>query len=191
MNVKPVCLSVVTTLSLLLCPCVQAFNLVDAWEAAQSHDAGFRAAVHQRDAGKQKAVQGRAQLLPQVSASANWTSNETTKPKTSRQYETHGWRVSAVQPLFDVSKFAAYRQGKTQANMAQSEFNHARQAKMVEVAQAYFELLLVHDTLEATRAAKNAYLKQLERARSAFHVGAATAVDIDEAKANYDAACRR
>ncbi len=164
------------------------FDLVDAWLAAKNHDSGYQAAVYQRDAGQQKAVQGRAQLLPQVSAGANWTSNETLKPASSRQYETHGWRVNAVQPLFDVAKFAAYRQGKAQAKAAEKEFDFTRQGKMVEIAQAYFELLLVHDTLESTRAAKSAYLKQLDRARAAFNVGAATAVDIDEARANFDAA---
>lgn len=167
---------------------VKAFDLVDAWRATQDHDAEYRAAINQKNAGKQKASQGRAQLMPQISANANWSSNETVKPKGSRQYETHGWRVMATQPLFDLTKFAAYQQGKTQANMAQKQFNYAEQAKMLEVAQAYFELLLVHDTLEATRMAKSAYLKQLQRAQSAFHSGAATAVDIDEAQANYDRA---
>ena len=181
-------LFVLTGLSLLMVTNAYSFDLNDAWQAAKEYDAGYRAAVHGRNAGKQKAAQGRAQLLPQISAGASWGSNETVKPKTSRQYETHGWRVTATQPLFDVTKFAAYRQGKSQAKIAEKQFDYAEQGKMVEVAQAYFELLLVHDTLDATRAAKSAYLKQLERAKTAFNVGAATAVDIDEAQANYDAA---
>ncbi|WP_434778359.1 TolC family outer membrane protein [Neisseria sp. Ec49-e6-T10] len=165
-----------------------AFDLLDAWHAAKQYNANLLAADYQRKAGQEKFNQGVAQLLPQVSASADYSSNETTKPKTSKQFETHGWTVKAVQPLFDVGKYAAFKQGQTNAQLAQVQFNQTEQTFMVEVAQAYFELLLVHDTLEATRSAKNAYAKQLQRAKAAFNAGAATIVDTHEAQANYDAA---
>lgn len=172
---------------LLLSPLwANAFDLVDAWEAARDYDATYSAARYQRDAGAEKAAQGRAQLLPQISAIADYSRQNPIEPRTTDRYETHGWGLRLSQPLFDISKYAAYRQGRISADMAETQFNATEQELIVNTSTAYFEVLLAYDTLEATRAAKQAYAKQLEQAKVSFRIGTATIVDTYEAQANYD-----
>ncbi|XLM20400.1 TolC family protein, partial [Chromobacterium piscinae] len=58
----------------------QAFDLVGAWQAARDYNADFAVARAQRDAGQEKAVQGRSQLLPQVSATGTYGYNNPLQP---------------------------------------------------------------------------------------------------------------
>lgn len=168
--------------------CTSAFDLIDAWQAARDYDATYSAAKHQRDAGEEKAAQGLAQILPQVSVVADYGNQRPIEPRTSNGYDTHGWGVRASQPLFDISKYAAFRQGRISAEMARTQFSVTEQELIVKTSSAYFDVLLAYDTLEATLAAKHAYAKQLEQAKVSFRIGTATIVDTYEAQANYDAA---
>ena len=59
---------------------------------------------------------------------------------------------------------------------------------LFQVAQAYCEVLQQQDTLAAIRQEKAAYFRQMQQARAAFEKGAATRVDIEEARTGYDAA---
>ena len=59
---------------------------------------------------------------------------------------------------------------------------------MAQVIQAYFDVLLARDTLNATRASKRAYLLQKQQAQFSFDIGAATQLDVNETQASYDSA---
>lgn len=168
-----------------------AFDLIEAWQAATTYNATYSAAMHQKAAGQEKAVQGRSQLLPQISANASYNFNNTIRPQQDSDYETHDWGLRITQPLFDVTKYANYRRGAIEAQLADTEFGIAVQKLMLETAQSYFDLLLAHDTLEATRAAKTAYARQLDQAKASFERGTATIVDTYEAQANYDGAAAK
>ena len=82
-----------------------AYDLLDAWRAAREHDAGFAAARAERDAGQEKAVQGRARLLPQIGLSGSITRNNPIEPDMA-SYTSRGYGVELSQPVFDVGKFA-------------------------------------------------------------------------------------
>lgn len=57
---------------------------------------------------------------------------------------------------------------------------------MPKVAESYFNVLLSRDTVAAHAAEKEAYAQQVRQAQALFNKGAATALDIHEAKAGYD-----
>ncbi|TCP11864.1 outer membrane protein [Crenobacter luteus] len=168
-----------------------AFDLVDAWRAARDYDASFSARRHERDAGQEKAVQGRAQLLPRVSLSANYQHNRPIEPSGLSSYNSHGWGVELSQPLFDLPRYAGYQKGQTGTRLAETQFSAAEQQLIVDVARAYFDVLLANDTLASVRSAKAAFAKQLEQAKTAFEVGTATITDTYEAQAGFDAARAR
>jgi len=175
-------------LALNLAPSAQAFDLIGAWHAARDYDSGFAAARAAQQAGQEKAVQGRAQLLPQVGLSGNYAHNRPQVPAGMPDSESHGYGVNLSQPLFDVGKYAGYQKGKTATQLANIQFSAAEQKLIVDVARAYFDVLLAQDTLAADRSAKTAFANQLAQAKTAFEIGTATKVDTDEAQAGYDAA---
>jgi outer membrane protein len=57
---------------------------------------------------------------------------------------------------------------------------------VVRTAQAYFDVLAAHDTLELVRAQKAAISEQLAQAKRNFEVGTATITDTHEAQARFD-----
>lgn len=188
MKAKSFRLSLAGLLALSFALPAAAFDLVGAWNAARGYDSGIASAQAARSAGQEQAVQGRAQLLPQVGLSANYTRNRPVEPAGISQYNSHGYGIQLTQPLFDVSKYATYRKGKAATRLADIQYDAAEQKLIVDVANAYFGVLLAQDTLAADLAAKNAYANQLAQAKTSFEVGTATRVDVDEAQAGYDAA---
>ncbi|UTH76660.1 TolC family outer membrane protein [Chromobacterium sp. IIBBL 290-4] len=176
----------------------QAFDLVGAWQAARGYNADFAVSRAQRDAGQEKLVQGRSQLLPQVSATGNYAYNNPLQPKSSvdqfgnpitdMHYETHGYSLNLQQPLFDVSKYTGYKKGAIGTEQADTAFDAAEQQLILDISQAYFDVLRARDTLAATRASKKTFMNQLQQAKTAFEVGTATITDTNEAQAGYDGA---
>ena len=81
-------------------PAAQAFDLLEAWQAAQAHDARFAAASYARDAGQEQTVQGRANLLPQVSINAQ-AGKAFNKEPDRHNSRTQGWGVQVSQPLYE------------------------------------------------------------------------------------------
>lgn len=172
----------------------QAFDLIGAWQAAREYNADFAAARAERDAGQEKAVQGRALLLPQASLTGNYSYTNPIEPAqyqgvpAQSRYESHGYALGLQQPLFDMGKYTGYQKGKIGTQLAETSFNASEQQLIVDIAQAYFDVLRARDTLAATRASKKTYLNLLEQAKTAFEVGTATITDTNEAQAGYDGA---
>jgi outer membrane protein len=171
-----------------------AFDLLDAWNAAQQYDAGFAAASADYQAGQEQGVQGLAQLMPQVNLTSNYGHNNpinALQPGSGTPYtggETHGYGVNLTQPLFDLARYANYRSGGIKQDIALTTYQSVRQKLMGDVAAAYFNVLLAQDTLTATEVAKSAFVSQLAQAKAEFEIGTATIVDSNEAQAGYDGA---
>ncbi|MDF0604665.1 TolC family outer membrane protein [Neisseriaceae bacterium TC5R-5] len=165
-----------------------AFDLMQAWQSARQFNADFSAARADRDAGREKAVQGRAQLLPALSASANYAYNKPLEPAGQSRYDSTSYGLNLQQALFDIGKYSAYQQGKTATQQAEIRFQASEQQLILDTAQAYFNVLKAQDTLAATRAKKKTFLQQLAQAKAAFEIGTATITDTHEAQAGFDGA---
>lgn len=169
-----------------------AFDLLDAWRAARQYDSGYAAAGADLRAGSEQGVQGRAQLLPQINLTGSYNRNAPINQPTQSGWatggESHGHGVTLTQPLFDVGRYAGYRKGQINDALAQTTYDTSTQQLMVDVAAAYFNVLLAQDTLAATEIAKKAFAGQLAQARTEFEIGTATITDTDEAQAGYDSA---
>src|SRR3990170_1558634 len=173
----------------------QAADLLETFRAAQANDPVFSAARAARQAGLEKLPQGRSTLLPSVNLSANSTLNDQTTlyptppfPGASgnRRYNSHGYGVNLVQPLFRQQNWRAYTESELQVVQAEAQFRIAEQDLVLRVAQAYFDVLIAQDSVQLAAAQKTAISEQLEQARRNFDVGSATITDTLEAQARFD-----
>ncbi len=172
----------------------QAADLLETFHAAQANDPVFAAARAAQQAGHEKLSQGRSLLMPSVNLNANTTFN---KQDSSYQgflagasgqynYNSNGYGVTLVQPLFRQQNWQAYSESELQAAQADAQLKIAEQDLIVRVAQAYFDVLIAQDTVALVEAQKSAISEQLEQAKRNFEVGSATITDTLEAQARYD-----
>ena len=104
MQFKPLSLA----LALALAPAAHAENLSTVFQDAQAYDAQYAAARAAYQAGQEKAVQGRAGLLPNVNLGGNVQYNkiDSSLPGGDADYASNGLSVNATQPLFRKSNLA-------------------------------------------------------------------------------------
>ncbi|OFZ65873.1 MAG: channel protein TolC [Betaproteobacteria bacterium RBG_16_56_24] len=173
---------------------VQAADLLETYHAAQANDPQIAAAYATQQAGREKLPQGRSLLLPSINLSANSTFNDQTTqyqgttflPGGTNRYNSNGYGVSLVQPLFRQQNWLAYSESELQVAQAEAQFRIAEQDLMVRVAQAYFDVLIAQDSVQLAETQKAAISEQLEQARRNFEVGSATITDTLEAQARHD-----
>ena len=178
-----------------LCTSAWALDLSQAYQAAMEQDASLRAARAATAARSERIPQTRAQLLPNLSASAsrNRNSLESTEPNflgtpvtTNRSYSSSNAALTLRQPLFRKYQMADYRQAQAQVEDANAILEREIQNVGVRVSGAYFEALLTAEQLALALSQKTAYTSQLDAAKKRFAAGAGTRTDIDEAQAAVD-----
>jgi outer membrane protein len=146
----------------------QAADLVTVVQQALGHDADLAQARAAQVASKEAVPQARAALLPQISGGWGRTYNSIATqgfPRTS--YWQNGWTVSLTQPIFDWTKWEAYRQ--------------ADYAALLRAVRAYFDELAAEDEVKRASdygTAVDAQIQILQRNRAA---GEATVIDMREA----------
>jgi outer membrane protein len=171
-----------------------AEDLVQVYRDAQRYDAVYAAARYTLAAGRERLPQGRALLLPTLnlsgSAQRSRVDSESRDPAVSpsfnREPQSVGYTLTLAQPLFRPQYNLQYRQAEQQVAQAEATFGQAGQDLIIRTAQAYFDVLAAHDTLELVRAQKAATAEQLAAAKRNFEVGTATITDTHEAQARYD-----
>ncbi|GAA6150917.1 TolC family outer membrane protein [Pseudoteredinibacter isoporae] len=149
-------------------------------------------------AGKEAVNIGRAGLLPNVSARAQYSNTEqdsvgalfTGGPASTTEIdrENEAYTASLTQPLFDMAAWYNFQQGKAQSKQAEYQFASAQQTLIVRVVEAYLNVLQALDTLSTAKAEQKALSHQLEQTKQRFEVGLAAITDVHEAQAAYDSA---
>ena len=189
MRLKPLFLA----LTLALAPSAQAANLSDTYRDARAYDAQYASARAAYEAGKEKAAQGRAGLLPRVNVSGHAlyseiSGNDVFGESQTQSYETGQLGINVIQPVFRKQNSVEYEQAKQQVKIAEVQFKTAEQDLILRVAQAYFDVLQSQDNLAFIAAQKAEITEQLAAAKRNFEVGTATITDTHEAQARYDLA---
>ncbi len=172
----------------------QAADLLETYQAAQANDPQIAAAHAALLAGREKLPQGRSLLLPSINLGANSTFNDITTQYQgttpfrggNNRYNSNGYGVTLVQPLFRQQSWQAYSESEIQVAQAEAQFKIAEQDLILRVAQAYFDVLIAQDSVQLAEAQKTAISEQLQQAKRNFEVGSATITDTLEAQARYD-----
>ena len=139
-------------------------TLARAVELALEHAPAMKSAEAGRDAAREDLTIGRAALLPRLDATGSY---QYRRSKTSYdqprnlfepnlRYHDSSASLRAVQPLFDLERWAGYRQGELSAETGEMRLRLERQRLMLETAQASLEAVTAASALRAAKAKESA-----------------------------------
>lgn len=181
-----------------------AEDLFQTYELARTGDPTYSGAEANRLATKEGAVQARAELLPQISASGSvsrsYSSGSSTLvdldgdgiPETevdsSSNPTTRRYGAQADQVLFNYGAISNLRSQRELSKAADFTLDSAGDDLITRTSQAYFNVLVAMETLAAAEAQETALKKQFDFADKRLEVGLAPITDVHEARAQYDAA---
>ncbi len=183
---------------LLSVPAANAMDFSMAVHKAQAFDPTAQAAQYAYQAGMEKARQGTALYFPQITATGNYNylhinslSNLPSGFPSSALVgndsgQLHGFSVTLVQPIYNASVSAGAAELKDQSKLAALQKQGADDNLILQVAQAYFGVLMAQDSLQLTREQKAATAQQLASARARFKAGKANITDVRDAEARYE-----
>ncbi len=182
-----------------------AENLIDAYQQARQSDPVLAQAQAQDLIAEEDVAQARAQLLPQLSASYSYSRSRTHRRNTAPTEVSPGtfdvftsrsanegfgtnFQASLSQSLFDFGKYANLKSSHARSDAQDELFRAAQQNLIIRVSKAYFGVLGAEDQLNFAKAREKALAKQLDQAQQRYDVGLSAITDVNEAKANHDAA---
>src|ERR1019366_3352501 len=158
-----------------------ATDLLQAWHAAQQHDPEFAAAQAAFDAGNTRRDQARALWRPSVVLNAGVGRMSNDNSMSGAQFSAPGfgqssgvafdtsisngsmerYSLAAKQPLINRELLAQSRQLSLAAEMADAEWQSARQALMLRVTERYFDVLVAEEALRLLRQQQSAVERML------------------------------
>jgi protease secretion system outer membrane protein len=169
-----------------------SMSLLEAYEKARANDATYRAANFANQAGQENRALGRANLLPQVSASANVYKNKVDLTAGGRlthpEYSSKANSISLRQAIFNLEAYARYRQGMAQADASAANFDHEGQQLILRVIGAYIEALFSDEQVALARSERDTLVEQAKANKRLFEKGEGTRTDMLETQARLDLA---
>lgn len=164
-----------------------AESLREVVDAARGHDASYLAARALAESAQYRAAQADALTQPSAALAAALNRTQLDRPVgASVGSTTASVGLSGKYPLFNRSNSATQAQAVQSLAASRLELESAEQLLIVNVTQAYFDVLAAQDNLATVRASKSAISEQLASAKRNFEVGTATITDTREAQARFD-----
>lgn len=187
-------------LALLFPGLANANDLLRVYQLALSNDATLTASRYARDGALQVEPRARALLLPQISGSYDYITNDSdieityVDPTTgaaiplsrTNDGSDKSLSVALTQPLFSLEAWHQFKQASEQAALAHMSYRSAEQDLLLRVSELYFGVLSARDTLRSTQAEKAALERQLELTNQYLEVGISAITDVQEVQARYD-----
>jgi len=164
-----------------------AVDLVESYLAAQKHDPIVASAEASHTGGIEVLRQAQAQLGPGIKAtgSAGYLQTHLLGFAPSTGTTLQG-ALSLDQPVFHHADAIAVDQAQSTVLRLDSILAGAQEDLILRVAQAYFNVLLAQDLLEATLREESSIGEQLARAKRSYEVGTVPITDVTDAQARYD-----
>lgn len=164
----------------------QAEDLMQVYELARNNDPQLSIAESNRQIEREGYVQARAALLPQLNGSASLSRSHSAGATGTSRSRSYG--ASVGMPLVDFSAISRLRAERAYREAADYSLEAANDDLISRTANAYFDVLVALETLQAAEAAEAAFQKQFDYADKRLEVGLAPITDVHEARAQYDAA---
>jgi TolC family type I secretion outer membrane protein len=167
-----------------------ALDLLTSYRQALMNDATFLASRSNLEATRENVPQAIAGLLPQVSASGQYTTNRLDQKvpvlngtfQRELNYVAESYNLSLRQPLYRRANWAQLSFAEAQVAAAEASFEKDRQDAALRVAGAYFDVLFAQARVRQLQAQLEAYEGQLKLSQRAFEAGEGTRTDIDDAR---------
>jgi len=174
----------------------EPLSLQQAVDLALAHAPAMQAALAGRDAAAEDAALGRAWLLPYVElkGSIQRRKNDTAYDvpqnffKTNLNYNQSTVGVKVVQSLFDLERWAGYRQGQLSAEAGELKLQLERQRLILETARVFLTATTAQTALFAASARESAAEKLSLQAEAALQVGTAAKPEQLDAETRRDMA---
>ncbi|HKI61758.1 MAG TPA: TolC family protein [Mariprofundaceae bacterium] len=172
----------------------EEITLAHAIDLAVEHAPAMRAAEAGRDLADQEAAIGESGLLPRVEASADYQlrrqKTHYDEPQTvfrpNLKYRESTVTLRAVQPLFDLERWAGYRQGMISAESGEMKLRMERQRVMLETAQAALDMLASYSAVQAATAREQAAEQLAVQSRATFEAGVSPVNERLDAESRRD-----
>lgn len=193
LNIKNTPLSVALMLaSLLTAHSAHAMGLMEAYAAALANDSVYRAALHDNEAGQQYKIIGRANLLPNVSASYAYnrvnSDIATTGIDLTRNYNSENGAIQIRQPIVNLEGWARYREGNLQTNLSDKQLAASKQELIKRFFGLYANAKYAEDLLALSIANRDALKNQEEANQLMSAKGEGTKTALVESQAQLSLA---
>lgn len=171
----------------LITSTAQAFNLEDAWLAAQKNASELEKNRYDLLANQEQVNIVKASLLPQITTSASYQKQKQTQPSHLNR-ASQSWPISASQTIFNLNKWYKFKESHIAVDITEKQFELNQQQLFLKVSEAYFDVLVAQESLVASQKAKDAFLIQKQQAEAQFKKGVVSIVDVQEAQSGYESA---
>ena len=178
--------ALITMFTATFAPLCWSETLSDIYQSALKNDPVLKSAQATFSANKETLVQGRAVLMPQLSASTILK-----KPSSSSSNTTSDSTIYSLnlrQALFNMPAWFQFQSAKQLDKASQAEFAAYQQELIIRVSQAYFNVLRAHSNDQTRKAEELAIQRQLEQTKERFEVGLIPITDVHEIQSIYDEA---
>ena len=170
-------------------PQLKAESLISIYQQALLEDPQLKSAEFKLEVGGAQKGQALGQLLPQVSATANWSENKQVgyvARGSNTNYSGTRYYVSLTQSVVDFAKFWEWRQSQEVENQFASELIEAQHGLIFNVVQRYFGVLDAQDQLYLTQQEKEATGNELEQVKKQYDKQLIKITDLYEVEARFD-----
>ena len=194
MRIDPRPLALALALAAAPAPALAAGAFASAFAAAHAHDAAYRAARHELEAGEELVPIARAGLLPTVTASYSESrvrgERETATPRDTQDLDYRN-PVAALQvraPLFNLEARSRYAAAQAQTEGARARFAASGRDLLDRLGLAYVQRLFAEETLALAQVQVDALETQTHIARRRLAAGEGTRTELADAAANLASA---
>ena len=195
MNIK----IVISACVLLVSPCSYALDLVEAYQRAKTTDPNWQANLLQYEADQLNLGIAKGNLLPTITVSGNVTrksqeANQASVPGfpadafSASSSTTQQIAMTARQPIFRWDAWEGLKQVKTSVSLSEVNLQLQRQEHILNVSEAYFNVLRQQSLTTANLQEEKALLEQLNLMNAKLREGLVAKSDVSEANAQYESA---
>lgn len=172
-----------------LCLNLPAENLLEIYQEALEKDPNFNLNKADLKLNKEYLNQQRSSLGPRLTIGGQTNWNEYYQDRIlSNDYNTFNFNLNLTQPIFRLDSWFQVKRLKENFKAEEARFAYQQQDLIVRVTTAYFNILSAKSALAVARATEKALENQYQRIQERFKVGAASKIELAEAKAAYNKA---
>ena len=187
-RIVPLPLALTLALAATPAPALAAGAFSAAFEAARAHDAAYRAARHELEAGEELVPIARAGLLPTVTASYSESRVRGERKSAVAPTQDLDYRnpVAALQlraPLLNLDAQGRYAAAQAQTEGARARFAASGRDLLDRLGLAYVQRLFAEETLALAQVQVDALETQTQIARRRLGAGEGTRTELADATA--------
>lgn len=145
-----------------------AIDLLADYQKALAYDPTFQTAMAERVANQASATQAKLSYLPEASLSNQRLDTDTTTRQT----------VRITQPIVDLSRFAALRQGQPREGFAEATFVVKQQDLALRLLKTANAIILANENLKLNASKIDALNHQASAAKRKLELGQGTVTDL-------------